>query len=92
MRALILSKPDALRALLTNMSGLAAILVFLRQVWAFEPLEQTLLASVGTGLAVYMVLLLTFASLHVLAAEAPEEAPAEHAPQPAADEEAPAAG
>ena len=45
-----------MRAFYTQVSGLAGLLAFLNQLWDFAPLDRTILVGVGTGLVVYLLL------------------------------------
>lgn len=47
-----------MRVLYTQFSGLAGILAFLNQVWSMAPIERTLIIAFGTGLGVYLLLML----------------------------------
>ncbi|MEX0746909.1 MAG: hypothetical protein WED81_05830 [Rhodothermales bacterium] len=47
-----------MRAIYTQFSGLAGLLALLNQLWSYAPLERTILIGFGTGLGVYLVLLL----------------------------------
>ncbi len=65
--------PEAMQALFANVSGLSGLLVFLNQLWHLAPIEQTLITSFGTGLAVYLVLLVSYAGVQRILAYAPPE-------------------
>lgn len=45
-----------MRALFTQISGLAGLLAFLNQLWNYAPLERTILLGFGTGVVVYLML------------------------------------
>ena len=47
-----------MRAIYTQFSGLAGLLALLNQLWSYAPLERTILIGFGTGLGVYLVLML----------------------------------
>jgi hypothetical protein len=71
-----------MRALFTQFSGLIGLLTFLSQLMGQAPLEKTILMGVGTGLFVYMVLLIgdlviqrILEQLHQVAPPEPEEKP-----------------
>jgi predicted lipid-binding transport protein (Tim44 family) len=46
-----------MRALYIHISGLAGLLVFLKEVLNYAPLERTILVSATTGLTVYLMLI-----------------------------------
>lgn len=43
-------------SLFAQVSGLAGVLVLLHQLWSYAPIERTVYASVGTAIAMYLVL------------------------------------
>lgn len=45
-----------MRALYMRLSGLAGLLIFVREAWGYAPLERALFLGIGTGLAAYLVL------------------------------------
>lgn len=47
-----------MRAIYTQFSGLAGLLAFLNQIWSYAPLERSIIVGFGTGLGVYVLLLL----------------------------------
>lgn len=47
-----------MRALYTQFSGLAGLLALLNQLWSYAPIERTILIGFGTGLGVYLILML----------------------------------
>lgn len=68
-----------MRALYTQFSGLAGILAFLNQLWNYAPIERTILIGFGTGLVVYLMLIMGDATIHRIL---------EHTPPQLADETA----
>lgn len=68
-----------MRAIYTQFSGLAGLLAFLNQLWSYAPLERTILIGFGTGLGVYLVLILGDLTIHRIL---------ESTPPPLADETA----
>ena len=68
-----------MRALFSQFSGLIGILTFVNQMLASAPVEKALLTGAGSGLAVYVVLLLGDVVIqrileHAAAAPAPQTA------------------
>lgn len=62
-----------MRALFAQFSGLAGLLAFLNQLWNYAPLERTLLLGFGTGLVVYLMLILGDATINrILEATPPQ--------------------
>ncbi len=47
-----------MRALYTQFSGLAGLIAFLNQLWSYAPLERTILIGFGTGVGIYLLLIL----------------------------------
>lgn len=47
-----------MRGIYTQFSGLAGLLAFLNQIWSYAPLERAIIVGFGTGLGVYLLLLL----------------------------------
>lgn len=82
-----------MRALFTQFSGLIGLLTFLSQLMSQAPLEKTILMGLGTGLFVYMVLLIgdlviqrILEQMHQVAPPTSEEEPhGETGEQPSAD-------
>lgn len=60
-----------MRAIYTQFSGLAGLLAFLNQLWTYAPLERTILIGFGTGLGVYLLLLLGDVTIHRILAHTP---------------------
>lgn len=60
-----------MRALFANISGLTGLLVLLNHMWSYASLERTLLSAFGTGVAVYLVLILGYVSVRRILAHAP---------------------
>jgi hypothetical protein len=58
-----------MHALFTQISGFVALLVFFHELWRYSSLDQTILAGIGAGLAVYAVLIIASLSVrHILEA------------------------
>jgi hypothetical protein len=70
-----------MRALYIHISGLAGLLVFLKEVLNYAPLERTILVSATTGLTVYLMLIVGHTIVQRIMAYSPP-AP----PQPASDD------
>ena len=68
--------------LISNVSFLAGIAVFLLQVWGHASLEHVLTVTVSTGLAVYLILAMAYAAAQGVMAYDP---PAEGDESPSAD-------
>jgi hypothetical protein len=68
-------------ALISNVSCLFGLLIFLQQIWSRASIEHTLVSSVGAGLSVYLTLAVSYAIIRqVLAREAArgeDDAPAD---------------
>lgn len=60
-----------MRALYTQFSGLAGLLAFLNQLWTYAPLERTILIGFGTGLGVYLLLILGDVAINRILAHTP---------------------
>lgn len=60
-----------MRALFANISGLTGLLVLLNHMWSYASLERTLLSAFGTGVAVYLVLILGYVSVRRILAHMP---------------------
>lgn len=60
-----------MRALYTQFSGLAGLLAFLNQLWSYAPLERTILIGFGTGLGVYLLLILGDVAINRILAQRP---------------------
>ncbi|MEX2400089.1 MAG: hypothetical protein WD423_04905 [Rhodothermales bacterium] len=60
-----------MRALYTQFSGLAGLLAFLNQLWTYAPLERTILIGFGTGLGVYLLLILGDVTINRILAQTP---------------------
>lgn len=61
-----------MRALVFHFSSLVGLLVFLNQLWHAADIERTLFMAFGTGLAMYIVLMVGFAmTQRILAATPP---------------------
>lgn len=52
-----------MRAIYTQFSGLAGLLAFLNQLWNYAPIERTILIGFGTGLVIYLLLILGDATI-----------------------------
>ena len=61
-----------MRAIYTQFSGLAGLLALLNQLWSFAPLERTILVGFGTGLGVYLILLLGDVIINRILAHTPQ--------------------
>lgn len=60
-----------MQSLTLQISGIAALLMLLNQLWGYAPLERSLVVTIGVGTAVYSVLLVGQAVVrHVVAAAA----------------------
>jgi hypothetical protein len=46
-----------MQSLTLQISGIAALLMLLNQLWGYAPLERSLVVTIGAGTAVYSVLL-----------------------------------
>lgn len=56
-----------MHSVFTQVSGLAALLILFRELWAQAPLDHALLTSLGAGLGVYLVLVAVQAALrHII--------------------------
>lgn len=60
-----------MRALYTQFSGLAGLIAFLNQLWAYAPLERTILVGFGTGLGIYLMLILGDVTINRILAQTP---------------------
>ena len=60
-----------MRALYTQFSGLAGLLAFLNQLWSYAPLDRTILIGFGTGLGVYLLLILGDVTINRILAQTP---------------------
>jgi len=71
-----------MQSLTFQISGIAALLTLLNQLWGYAPLERSLVITIAAGTVVYSVLLVGQAVVrHVLAAAAEsEEEPTDEAP------------
>ena len=87
-----------MRALYTQFSGLAGLLAFLNQMWSYAPLERTVLIGFGTGLGVYLLLILGDVTINRILAQTPpaladetvgEKAGGEPGEAPASEQDSP---
>ncbi|MEP0548566.1 MAG: hypothetical protein ABJF88_16645 [Rhodothermales bacterium] len=75
-----------MQSLTLQISGIAALLMLLNQLWGYAPLERSLVVTIGAGTVVYSVLLVGQAVVRyvITAAAAPDiatdDAPAEPPP------------
>ena len=53
-----------MRAIFVHMSGFVGLLVFLNQLWSSAALDRTLWTAFATGIAVYLVLLVGYVTVH----------------------------
>lgn len=60
-----------MRALYTQFSGLAGLIAFLNQLWSYAPLERTILIGFGTGLGIYLLLILGDVTINRILAHTP---------------------
>lgn len=60
-----------MHTLFSKLSCFAGLLVFLLEVGSRAPLERLLITSFGTGLAIYLVLIIGYLSVHHIMAHAP---------------------
>lgn len=60
-----------MRTIYTQFSGLAGLLAFLNQLWSYAPLERTILIGFGTGLGVYLLLMLGDVTINRILAHTP---------------------
>lgn len=60
-----------MRALYTQFSGLAGLIAFLNQLWGYAPLERTILIGFGTGLGIYLLLILGDVTINRILAQTP---------------------
>ena len=64
-----------MQSLTLQISGIAALLMLLNQLWGYAPLERSLVVTIGAGTAVYSVLLVGQAIVrYVLTAAAAPDA------------------
>ena len=61
-----------MRAIYTQFSGLAGLLALLNQLWSYAPLERTILVGFGTGLGVYLILMLGDLTINRILAHTPQ--------------------
>ena len=61
-----------MRAIYTQFSGLAGLLALLNQLWSYAPLERTILVGFGTGLGVYLILILGDVTINRILAHTPQ--------------------
>lgn len=60
-----------MRTIYTQFSGLAGLLAFLNQLWSYAPLDRTILIGFGTGLGVYLLLMLGDVTINRILAHTP---------------------
>ena len=60
-----------MRTIYTQFSGLAGLLAFLNQLWSYAPLERTILVGFGTGLGVYLLLMVGDMTINKILAHTP---------------------
>ncbi len=60
-----------MRTIYTQFSGLAGLLAFLNQIWSYAPLERTIIVGFGTGLGVYLLLMLGDLAINRILAHTP---------------------
>ena len=60
-----------MRTIYTQFSGLAGLLAFLNQIWSYAPLDRTILIGFGTGLGVYLLLMLGDVTINRILAHTP---------------------
>lgn len=47
-----------MRAIYTQFSALVGLLAFLNQLWSYAPLDRAILIGFGTGLGIYLLMIL----------------------------------
>ena len=60
-----------MRTIYTQFSGLAGLLAFLNQMWSYAPMDRTILIGFGTGLGVYLLLMLGDITINRILAHTP---------------------
>lgn len=60
-----------MQKLILHASALIGLVIFLKQAWTYAPLDRALLTSIGTGLAIYLVLFLGTILIRRIAAHTP---------------------
>ncbi len=60
-----------MRTIYTQFSGLAGLLAFLNQLWSYAPLDRSILIGFGTGLGVYLLLMLGDVTINRILAHTP---------------------
>ncbi len=66
------SNPSSYHALISNVSWLFGLVVFLQQIWSPASIEHTLLTAVGSGLAVYLILAVGYAAARGVVLHGPQ--------------------
>lgn len=70
-----------MRALYLHISGLVGLLVFLREVLNYAPLERTILVATTTGLTVYLMLIVGHTIVQHIMAYSPPDTPNKQKPK-----------
>lgn len=73
-------------ALISNVSCLFGVLVFLQQMWGHATIEHTLLTAIGSGLASYLILAVGYAAARGVIAHGPP--PEKNASEPSSEQNA----
>ena len=60
-----------MRSIYTQFSGLAGLLAFLNQLWSYAPIESSVLIGFGTGIVVYLLLIVGDLAIHRILAQTP---------------------
>lgn len=62
-----------MQSIFTQFSGLVGLLVFLHQLWDYAPVERAVVLAAGSGMAVYLVLLIGHAAIrHIVEYRPPQ--------------------
>jgi len=78
--------PSSYHALISNVSWLFGLVVFLQQIWGPASIEHTLLTAVGSGLAVYLILAVGYAAARGVVLHGPQPDEAEASSETDADD------
>lgn len=78
-----------MRALYIHISGLAGLLVFLKEVLNYAPIERTILVAATTGLTVYLMLIVGHSIVQRIMAYSPPTPPHDRNAAPSAPHNAP---
>lgn len=63
-----------MRALILHFSGIIGLLVFLNQLWNAAAIEHTFVLALGTGLGIYVVLMVGYLVVYRIVKNAPPQA------------------